>query len=166
MGQSTNGEGKQIDNEILEEMWQIRSQDFSNCNISENNFVYQICRDSYEAAISGKKLVNDQNSHHALRKMAGIGLYLKQQQRDKKEIMYDNPQELLELLSCSKSLKVLHTDLYEKYAFEDNIDVLCRLQLSRDLPEQFVEKIKSVQGMLKQNTPPKAVKELNEIQEK
>ena len=66
--QNIDGEGNQIDIEILTETWQIRSQDFVNCNISENNFVYQICKDSYEAAISGRSLVNDQNSHHTLRK--------------------------------------------------------------------------------------------------
>ncbi len=164
--QNTGGEGKQIDTDTLSEMWQIRSQDFANCNISENNFVYQICKDSYEAAISGRSLVNDQNSHHALRKMAGLGLYLKQQQRDKGKIVYDNPEELIELLSCSKSLKVLHPDLYEKYAFEANIDVLCRLQLSRDLPEQFEEEIKSAQAMLKESTTKKVVKEPDEIEEK
>lgn len=47
--------------------------------------------------------------------------------------------------------KVFHPDLYEKYAFEANIDVLCRLQLSRDLPEQFEEEIKSAQAMLKES---------------
>ena len=164
--QNIDGEGKQIDIEILTEMWQIRSQDFVNCNISENNFVYQICKDSYEAAISGRSLVNDQNSHHTLRKMAGLGLYLKQQQRDRGKIVYDNPEELIELLSCSRSLKVLHPDLYEKYAFETNIDVLCKLQLSRDLPEQFEEEIKSAQAMLKENVTEKIAKEPNEIEEK
>ena len=83
MAQNIDGEGERIDTETLREMWEIRSQDFASCNISENNFVYQICKDSYEAAMSGRILVNDQNSHHALRKMAGIGLYLKQQQRDR-----------------------------------------------------------------------------------
>ena len=71
--------------------------------------------------MSGRILVNDQNSHHALRKMAGIGLYLKQQQRDRGKVVYDNPMELLELLSSSKSLKVFHPDLYERYAFEQNL---------------------------------------------
>lgn len=166
MAQNTDGEGKQIDTETLREMWQIRSQDFANCNISENNFVYQICKNSYEAVISGRGLVNDQNSHHALRKMAGLGLYLKQQQRDRGKIVYDNPEELLELLRCSKSLKTLHPDLYKKYAFEANIDVLCRLQLSRDLPEQFEEEIKSAQAMLKENATKRIAKESNEIEEK
>ena len=95
----------------------------------------------------GRSLVNDQNSHHALRKMAGLGFDLKQQKRDRGKIVYDNPVELPELLSCSKSLKVFPPDLYEKYAFEANIDVLCRLQLSQDLPEQFEEEIKSAQAI-------------------
>lgn len=163
--QNIDGEGKQIDTDTLSEMWQIRTQDFANCNISENNFVYQICKDSYESAISGRSLVNDQNSHHALRKMAGLGLFLKQQQRDRGKIGYDNPVELLELLSCSKSLKAFHPDLYEKYAFEANIDVLCRLQLSRDLPEQFEEEIKSAQAMLKESVTKRVEKEPNEIEE-
>ncbi len=98
--------------------------------------------------------------------MAGFGLYLKQQQRDRGKIVYDNPEELIELLSCSRSLKVLHPDLYEKYAFETNIDVLCKLQLSRDLPEQFEEEIKSAQAMLKENVTEKIAKEPNEIEEK
>ena len=87
--QNTGGEGKQIDTDTLSEMWQIRSQDFANCNISENNFVYQICKDSYESVMSGRSLVNDQNSHHALRKMAGLGLYLKQQQRDRGKMLQE-----------------------------------------------------------------------------
>ena len=153
------GEGKQIDTEPLTEMWEIRSKDFANCNISENNFVYQICKNSYEAAISGKSLVEDQNSHHALRKMAGTGLYLKQQQRDTGDIVYNNPEELLELLSSSNSLKAHHPDLYEKYAFETNIDVLCKLQLSRGLPEQYEEKIKSAQEMLENDVIKKVDRE-------
>lgn len=164
--QNIGGEGKKIDTDTLSEMWQIRSKDFANCNISENNFVYQICKNSYESAISGRSLVNDQNSHHALRKMAGIGLFLKQQQRDRGRIVYDNPEELLELLNSSKSLKVFHPDLYKKYAFEANMDVLCKLQLSRDLPEQFEEEIKSAQAMLKEGNIKRTVEEPNEIGEK
>ena len=164
--QNIDGEGKQIDTETLSEMWKIRSQDFANCNISENNFVYQICKDSYEAAMSGRALVNDPNSHHALRKMAGIGLYLKQQQRDKGKIVYDNPMELLDLFTASKSLKVFHPDLYEKYAYEKNLDVLCKLQLSRDLSEPFQDRIKSAYAMLNENGTRKVVKEENEFEEK
>lgn len=107
-----SGMFNQISKNILNWIKENRAEeDFANCNISENNFVYQICKDSYESAMSGRSLVNDQNSHHALRKMAGLGLYLKQQQRDRRKIVYDNPVELLELLSCSKSLKVFHPDL-------------------------------------------------------
>ena len=166
MAQNIDGEGERIDTETLREMWEIRSQDFANCNISENNFVYQICKDSYEAAMLGRILVNDPNSHHALRKMAGIGLYLKQQQRDRGKVVYDNPMELLELLSSSKSLKVFHPDLYERYAFEQNLDVLCKLQLSRDLTEPFQDRIKSAQAMLKETGTRKVVKEEFGFEEK
>ena len=85
-GAKYSKEKKNINLDVLKEMWDIRSKDFQNCNISENHFVYQICQDSYEAAMQKKALVNDENSHHALRKMAGLGLYFKQQQRDNKQI--------------------------------------------------------------------------------
>ncbi len=86
--------------------------------------------------------------------------------RTNEEIVYDNPKELLELLNSSKSLKAFHPDLYKKYAFEANMDVLCRLQLSRDLPEQFEEKIKSAQAILKESNIKRVAKEPNEIGEK
>lgn len=138
-------EGKEVDIDTLTRMWDIRSQDFEGCNINPNNFVYAICQDSYQAAVSGKAMVNDENSHHALRKMAGIGLYLKQQQRDNGTISYNNPQELLYFLQCSKSLVTFHPELFDKYAFEKNINVLCDLQLENNLPDELVETIKQNQ---------------------
>lgn len=141
-------EGKDIDISTLTEMWDIRSQDFERCNIQPNNFVYAICQDAYQAALSGKSMVNDENSHHALRKIAGIGLFLKQQQRDASTIAYNNPQELLQLLQCSSSLKTFHPDLFDKYAFKENIDVLCRLQLENDLPDEIVSFIKQAQDKI------------------
>ncbi len=136
-------EGKEVDMDSLTKMWNIRSQDFERCNVSENNFVYRICEDSYQSAQSGKAMVNDENSHHALRKMAGLGLYLKQMQRDNGEISYNNPQELLYLLECSSSLKTFHPELFEEYAFEENINALCRLQLENELSEEMVNQITS-----------------------
>ena len=99
-GAKYSHEGKDVDIDSLTKMWNIRSRDFERCNIGENNFVYAICHDSYQSALSGKAMVNDENSHHALRKMAGLGLYLKQQQRDTGEVSFNNPQELLQLLQC------------------------------------------------------------------
>ena len=129
-------------------MWDIRSRDFERCNISSNNFVYAICEDTYKSAITGKPLVNDENSHHALRKMAGLGLYLKQQQRDTGEISYNNPQELLQFLQCSSSLKTFHPDLFDKYAFSENINVLCNLQSQHKLPNEISQSIQDAQNQI------------------
>lgn len=147
-GSKYTHEGKSINLQTLEEIWEIRSSDFERCHICKNNFVYLICQDAYQSAISGKPLVNDENSHHALRKMAGLGLFLKQQQRDNNEVSYNNPQELLYFLQCSKSLKTFHPDLFSKYAFKENIDVLCRLQLENDLPVEISDLIQSAQNQL------------------
>lgn len=142
------GQGKQIDTSTINEIWEIRRQDFERCNISENNFVYRIVQDSHESAMSGKPLVIDSQSHHALRKMAGIGLYLYQQKRDNKQVSYDNPQELLELLSSAKTLNMLHPELFERYAFLSNINKLCELQLSQDLPQELQDSVKDAQAEL------------------
>lgn len=135
-------EGEEIDKEALTRMWDIRSKDFEWCNIDTNYFTYRICQDSYDSAISGKALVNDENSHHALRKMAGLGLYLKQQ-KDNGEIAYNNPQELLQLLKCSSTLKKSHPDLFDRYAFAQNINVLCTLQLQNDLSSKTIQSIET-----------------------
>lgn len=145
-GAKYSHEGKSIDVDTLTKMWEIRSKDFEGCNISQNNFVYKICHDAYESILSGKPLVNDENSHHALRKMAGLGLFLKQQQRDSGEISYNNPQELLQLLQCSKSLKAFHPELFDKYAFKENINALCDLQLKQSLPEEIANTIRATQS--------------------
>lgn len=128
-------EGYDIDMAPLDEMWDIRSKDFANCGISENNFVYKICEDAYNSAKQGRALVNDENSHHALRKMAGIGLWLKQQQRDGEQLHYENLQEYQLLIESSKTLKSVHPDLFGKYKFDKNIDVLYNL-IERNLDEQ------------------------------
>ncbi len=140
-GAKYSHEGKDVNTDTLTQMWNIRSKDFQGCNISENSFIYQICEDSYQSMISGKPMVNDENSHHALRKMAGLGLYLKQQQRDNDQITYNNPQELLQFLECSKSLKTLHPELFDKYLFTKNINVLCKLQLENEMPDELVNAI-------------------------
>ena len=141
-------EGKDIDIDSLTKMWNIRSKDFERCNIGQKNFVYAICSDAYQSALSGKPLLNDENSHHALRKMAGIGLYLKQMQRDNGTINYNNPQELLQLLHCSHSLKTFHPDLFRKYTFDENINVLCKLQLDNELSDELAQDIKNAQKRL------------------
>lgn len=138
-------EGKDINVDSLTKMWNTRSRDFERCNISTNNFVYAICSDAYQSVLSGKPLLNDENSHHALRKMAGLGLYLKQMQRDNGTVQYNNPQELLQFLHCSNSLKTFHPDLFRKYAFDKNINVLCGLQLDNKLPDELVNEIKVAQ---------------------
>ncbi|MGN1298826.1 MAG: hypothetical protein ACI4UE_02440 [Candidatus Scatovivens sp.] len=145
-------EGKNINIDTLTKMWDIRSQDFKNCNISPNNFVYNICQDSYKSALIGKVLINDENYHHALRKMAGIGLYLKQHQRDFGQVSYNNPEELLQLLKCSSTLKTFHPDLFDKYAFKENIDVLCKLQLEHELPNEIIQFIKNAKSQIYSHT--------------
>ncbi len=167
-GSKYSHEGKSINIDTLSQIWNIRSSDFSLCNISKNNFVYQICQDSYESILSNKPLVNDENSHHALRKMAGLGLYLKQQQRDTGKVFYDNPQELLHFLECSNSLKTFHPNLFDRYGFKENINVLCNLQLENELPVQLVSEIKdSYNKIFNKSTPNKTIKpDLNSTIEK
>ena len=144
-GAKHSQEGEDINLDTLAKLWEIRSKDFEGCNISQNHFVYALCEDSYQAAASGRALVNDEKSHHALRKMAGIGLYLKQQQRDREQVSYNNPQELLTLLDASMALKTFHPDLFEKYAFGKNLDTLCRLQLSHNLSPKLSDEIQTAQ---------------------
>lgn len=154
-GAKYSSENKNIDINSLSQMWNIRSQDFGRCNISPNSFVFAICQDAYQAAVDSKPLVNDENSHHALRKMAGLGLFLKQQQRDTGEIAYNNPQELLQLLKCSMSLKTFHPELFNKYGFADNLNVLCNLQFQNQLPNEIAQSIHEAQNQLQssiQNT--------------
>ncbi len=155
-GAKYSHEGIDIDRDTLTQMWDIRSQDFAGCNIGPNNFVYAICHDAYQAALSGKPMVSDENSHHALRKMAGIGLYLKQQQRDTGKVSYNNPQELLQLSQCSASLKALHPDLFQRYAFGENIHALCKLQLQHELPSEVAQSIKAAEDRVLGKSPIKA----------
>lgn len=124
LGAKYASEGTEVNKETLKEMWDIRSQDFARCGVSENNFVYRICEDSYEASQEGRALVNDEASHHALRKMAGIGLFLNQQKVREGKVEYSNPQEFLELVEASRTLKGVHPDLYERYGFDKNLEVM------------------------------------------
>lgn len=133
--------GKDINITTLRKIWEIRSKDFDGCNISNNNFVYGICEDAYKSALMGVPLVNDENSHHALRKMAGLGLFLKIEQRDTGVVEYNNPPELLQLLQASQGLKTLHPDLFSRYQFSENIKVLCELQLRNKLPDSVSKSI-------------------------
>ena len=145
-GAKYSHEGKTVDVDTLTRIWDIRSKDFERCNINQNNFVYKICQDAYQSALVGKSVINDENSHHALRKMAGLGLFLKQQQRDTGHISYNNPQELIQLLQCSKTLRTFHSDLFDRYAFEENINTLCRLQLEQPIPKEVAESITTAQS--------------------
>lgn len=132
LGAKYGQEGVDIDKDILKEMWEIRSQDFARCGISENNFVYQICGDAFEASQEGRALVNDEASHHALRSMAGIGLFLNQQKARGQKPEYNNSAELLELLEASRTLKGVHPELFVRYGFRENLHAIIRLQLEKD----------------------------------
>ena len=118
-------EGHDVNQDTLKEMWDIRSQDFARCGVSENSFVYKICEDAYHAAM------NDEASHHALRRMAGIGLFLTQQKSREGKAEYNNPSEFLELLECSRTLKGVHPELFKKYGFQENLQTIARLQLEK-----------------------------------
>lgn len=114
-------EGHDINKDTLKEMWDIRSQDFARCGVSENSFVYGICRDSYEASQEGRALVNDVDSHCALRTMADIGLILYNQYSKGQKLAYNNAVQLYELIEDSKTLKIQHPQLFERYGFEANL---------------------------------------------
>lgn len=137
LGAKYGQEKEDINLDTLKEMWEIRCKDFENTGVSKNNFVYQICEDSYIASQEKRALVNDESSHQALRKMSGIGLHLQQQKRDDKEIEYNNPNELLELLESSKVLKGVHPELFEKYKFSQNLDRLVELQPESSLSKRI-----------------------------
>lgn len=124
-----NSEGEKIDMRIVKKIWDFRKGDFEGCGIESNSFVYQICEQSYKAAISNMALVNDESSHSALRKMAGIGLYLMQQKREQEqEIDYNNLGELINLIKNTKILKEKHPYLHDNLKFANNLNVLYRIQ--------------------------------------
>lgn len=72
--------------------------------------------------------------------------------RDTGEISFNNPQELLQLLQCSSSLKTFHPELFDKYAFADNINVLCNLQLQHELPSEISQSIQDVKNHIYNRT--------------
>ena len=74
-----------------------------------------------------RALVNQPDSHRALRKMAGIGLFLKQQKRDN-IVEYNNYNELELLIKDSKMLRQNYPELHKNIQFDENIEVLYQLQ--------------------------------------
>lgn len=152
LGAKYMSEGKDVDKETLKEMWELRKQDFEGCGISENNFVYRICEDAYQASQDGRALVNDEASHHALRRMAGIGLYLSIQKTRENKIEYNNPAELLQLVEATRTLSGVHPDLFVKYGFDKNLPAIVKIQpesalsprIDSAMKEIFEEKTKSV----------------------
>lgn len=122
-------EGKDVNLETIERIWSLRKGDFERCGIQANNFIYQICEQSYKSAMSKRALVTDENSHSALREMARIGLYLMQQKREKgQDIDYNNFGELMNLIENSKSLKQGYPILHGELKFENNLNILYRIQ--------------------------------------
>lgn len=120
-------EGKDIDLEEVDRIWKMREKDFERCGIGEKNFVFQICKQAHDASMQRDALVNDEESHSALRKMAGIGLYLMQQNREN-AMEYNNPTELMNLIEDSKVLQLRYPELHDSLKFEENIGVLYELQ--------------------------------------
>lgn len=145
LGGKYRQEGDEIEIGALEEMWNIRSEDFEHAGVSNQSFVYRICEDAYQSAQIGKALVNDEASHHALRKMAAIGLYCSQQRRDKGSVEYNNPGELLELVEAARTLKGVHPDLYERYQFQANLERLCELQPENSLQNRIQEAMEGLE---------------------
>lgn len=122
-------EGKDVNLETIERIWNLRKGDFERCGVQTNNFIYQICEQSYKSAMSKRTLVNDESSHSALRKMAGIGLYLMQQKRENgQDIDYNNFGELMDLIEDAKQLKQRHPILHGELKFENNLNMLYRIQ--------------------------------------
>lgn len=144
LGAKYAGEGANIDKETLKEMWELRKHDFEHCGVSENNFVYRICEDAYEASQEGRALVNDEASHHALRKMAGIGLYLSTQKTRENKIEYNNPTELLELVEVSRTLAGVHPDLFAKYGFDRNLQTMLKIQPESALSSRIDTAMKEI----------------------
>lgn len=109
-------------------MWDIRKDDFEHAGVAKTSFVYRICEDSYNSIKQNHPLVLDDESHMALRKMSGVGLYLMRQKRNGQVVEYNNPGELLDLIEHSKSLKQKHPKVFEKYRFDSNLKRLAELQ--------------------------------------
>lgn len=74
----------------------------------------------------------------------------------------------MHFLECSNSLKTFHPNLFDRYGFKENINVLCNLQLENELPVQLVSEIKdSYNKIFNKSTPNKTIKpDLNSTIEK
>lgn len=165
LGAKYASEGVDVNQEILKQMWDIRSGDFARCGISENNFVYQICKDSYEASQKGRALVNDEGSHTALTEMADIGLFLNKQKARDKKIEFNNPDQLLRLLEGSRTLKGVHPELFERYGFEQNLQTIAKLQLEKD--NSLKDRIeKAMDAVFGEQLPERRTEEKDQIKER
>ena len=148
-------EGKAVDLDEVNRMWEMRSGDFERCGIGENHFVFQICKQSYEAAMKGQTLVDDEQSHSALRKMAGVGLYVMQQKREKGIMEYNNTGELINLIEDSKALKQKYPNIHDSLKFEQNIGVLYELQqphISGEIKQELDNSYRSYEEMQTKTT--------------
>lgn len=137
-------QGRQINEQTLDEMWEIRKGDFEHAGVADTSFVYRICEDSYKSIKENKPLVEEDKSHQSLRKMAGIGLYLMQQKRDGNEINYDNPEELLDLIEDSQELKQKHSRLFERYKFDANLKKIAELQRETPAKQTINQKLEEL----------------------
>ena len=54
--------------------------------------------------------------------------------------------------SFASSLKTFHPELFDKYAFEDNINVLCDLQLKHELPSEISQCIHDAKNQIYNRT--------------
>lgn len=117
-------EDKDIDLDILKEIWDLRKVDLEKTGINKSNFVYMICEDSYNSLINGKPLVNDEKAHYILRELADIGLNFEQQKNRNEKSYYNNTEKIKELSKSSKLLLSFYPELYKKYNVEENIKMI------------------------------------------
>lgn len=73
---------------------------------------------------------------------------------------YNNPNELLELIEASRTLKGVHPDLYEKYQFQTNLERLCEIQPENNLQS----KIQEAMNNLEQKTEKSKETKIEEIE--
>ncbi len=145
-------EGSRIDKGSLTELWNMRSEDFSKCNIDKNHFVYKIAEITYQSAMEGNSLVNNAESHIALRRMAGVGLFLMQQKRDMGSINYNNYGEMMELLKSASILKETNPDVFESASVGQFTELLVSLQPTEHLNGFQKEEIEFYSSKLKNSS--------------
>lgn len=144
-------EGYEINKEILKEIWEICSKDLPKCGVHDGGVVYGICKDAYKASQLGNALVNDVDSHCALRKMADIGLFFHQKLTKGEKLDYNNPEGLCELIENSKTLKTFYPDLFQRYGFEPNLQLIVKLQSEK--PNSLETRIgKAMESVLGEQT--------------